>query len=59
MQDSIMLDLYASPEQRERFLQPLVAGDVYPWPVWLLVPGAALGATTVGVQAIRRQQRRR
>jgi acyl-CoA dehydrogenase len=30
MQDSIMLDLYASPEQRERFLQPLVAGDVYP-----------------------------
>lgn len=36
-----------------------VAGEVYPWPVWLLVPGAALGATTVGVQAIRRQQRRR
>jgi hypothetical protein len=36
-----------------------VAGDVYPWPVWLLVPCAALGATTVGVQAIRRQQRRR
>jgi alkylation response protein AidB-like acyl-CoA dehydrogenase len=30
MQDSIMLDLYASPEQRERFLAPLVAGDVYP-----------------------------
>lgn len=36
-----------------------VAGDVYPWPVWLLVPGAALAASTVGVQAIRRQQRRR
>ena len=36
-----------------------VAGDVYPWPVWLLVPGAALGASTVGVQAIRRQRRRR
>ncbi len=36
-----------------------VAGDVYPWPVWLLVPGAALGVSTVGVQAIRRQQRRR
>jgi hypothetical protein len=35
-----------------------VSGDVYPWPVWLLVPGAALGAATVGVQAIRRQQRR-
>jgi acyl-CoA dehydrogenase len=30
MQDSIMLNLYASREQRERFLQPLVAGDVYP-----------------------------
>jgi hypothetical protein len=36
-----------------------VAGDVYPWPVWLLVPGAALGASTVGVQAIRRQRRLR
>jgi len=36
-----------------------VADDIYPWPVWLLVPGAALGATTVGVQAIRRQHRRR
>ncbi|MDQ1695393.1 MAG: acyl-CoA dehydrogenase [Frankiaceae bacterium] len=30
MQDSIMLHLYASDEQRERFLKPLVAGDVYP-----------------------------
>jgi alkylation response protein AidB-like acyl-CoA dehydrogenase len=30
MQDSIMLHLYASHEQRERFLKPLVAGDVYP-----------------------------
>src|SRR3712207_3753113 len=30
MQDSIMLHLYASPAQRERFLQPLVAGEVYP-----------------------------
>jgi acyl-CoA dehydrogenase len=30
MQDSIMLHLYASPEQRDRFLKPLVAGDVYP-----------------------------
>src|SRR6478736_580226 len=30
MQDSIMLHLYASEEQRERFLKPLVAGDVYP-----------------------------
>ena len=32
--------------------------SLYPWPVWLLVPGAALGAVTVGVQGIRRQQRR-
>jgi len=30
MQDSIMLHLYASPEQRERWLRPLVAGDIYP-----------------------------
>jgi hypothetical protein len=30
-----------------------VSGDLYPWPVWMLVPGAALGAVTVGVQAIR------
>jgi hypothetical protein len=34
-----------------------VPGQVYPWPVWMLVPGAALGAVTVGVQAIRHQQR--
>ena len=31
---------------------------VYVWPVWLLVPGAALGAVTVGVQSIRQQRRR-
>ncbi|MFT5530010.1 MAG: acyl-CoA dehydrogenase [Candidatus Poriferisodalaceae bacterium] len=30
MQDSIMLHLYASDEQRNRFLTPLVAGDIYP-----------------------------
>src|SRR3954464_11121498 len=30
MQDSIMLNLDASDEQRNRFLAPLVAGDVYP-----------------------------
>ena len=35
-----------------------VESHIYPWPVWLLVPGAALTATTVGVQSIRRQQRR-
>jgi hypothetical protein len=35
-----------------------VDGTVYPWPVWLLVPGAALGAVTIGVQTIRRQRRR-
>ena len=32
-------------------------GGVYLWPVWLLVPGAALGAVTYGVQSIRRQKR--
>lgn len=30
MQDSIMLHQYASDEQRERFLEPLVAGEIYP-----------------------------
>jgi alkylation response protein AidB-like acyl-CoA dehydrogenase len=30
MQDSIMLHLYGSPEQRRRWLEPLVAGDIYP-----------------------------
>src|SRR3954470_6707713 len=30
MQDSIMLDLHASPGQRERWLAPLVAGEIYP-----------------------------
>ena len=30
MQDSIMLHLYASKQQRERWLAPLVAGDIYP-----------------------------
>lgn len=32
--------------------------DVYFWPVWLVVPGAALAAVTVGVQAMRRPGRR-
>ncbi|GIF06263.1 DUF1707 SHOCT-like domain-containing protein [Actinoplanes siamensis] len=31
---------------------------VYPWPAWMLVPGAALAAVTAGVQVIRHQQRR-
>ncbi len=31
----------------------LTVDDIYPWPVWLLVPGAALAATTIGVQTIR------
>jgi acyl-CoA dehydrogenase len=30
MQDSIMLHLYASAEQQERWLKPLVEGDIYP-----------------------------
>ena len=34
-----------------------VTGHVYPWPVWMLVPGAALGAVTIGVQTIRHQKR--
>jgi alkylation response protein AidB-like acyl-CoA dehydrogenase len=30
MQDSIMLHLYASEEQKKRWLAPLVAGEIYP-----------------------------
>jgi acyl-CoA dehydrogenase len=30
MQDSIMLQLYGTPEQRRRWLEPLVAGEIYP-----------------------------
>jgi acyl-CoA dehydrogenase len=30
MQDSIMLHLYANEAQKERWLKPLVAGDIYP-----------------------------
>ncbi|MEM7019557.1 MAG: acyl-CoA dehydrogenase family protein [Pseudomonadota bacterium] len=30
MQDSIMLHLYANDAQKERWLKPLVAGDIYP-----------------------------
>jgi hypothetical protein len=36
-----------------------VAGFIYPWPIWLLVPGVALGAVTVGVQSARRNQLQR
>jgi Domain of unknown function (DUF1707) len=32
---------------------------IYPWPIWMLVPGAALGAVTFGVQTIRRQNGKR
>jgi alkylation response protein AidB-like acyl-CoA dehydrogenase len=30
MQDSIMLHLYGTPEQQRRWLEPLVAGEIYP-----------------------------
>jgi alkylation response protein AidB-like acyl-CoA dehydrogenase len=30
MQDSIMLHLYANDEQKDRWLKPLVAGEIYP-----------------------------
>lgn len=30
LQDSIMLNLHASPAWRERYLKPLVAGEVFP-----------------------------
>jgi acyl-CoA dehydrogenase len=49
MQDSIMLHLYASDEQRERFLSPLVAGEVYP-SVGLTEPEVA-GSDPIQMQA--------
>ena len=39
-------------------VEATVDEDVYLWPVWLLVPGAALLAVTVGVQTIRQRDRR-
>src|SRR5437879_12997877 len=30
LQDSIMLNLHASPTWRERYLRPLVAGEIFP-----------------------------
>jgi len=45
------------PGRRSGLVAASVSGDVYPWPMWMLVPGAALGAVTVGVQAIRHQKR--
>ena len=30
LQDSIMLNLHAAPEWRERYLKPLVAGEMFP-----------------------------
>jgi len=36
----------------------VTVGGIYPWPIWVAGPaGAALLATTVGVQAIRRSHR--
>jgi hypothetical protein len=34
------------------------SGHLYPWPVWMLVPGAALGVVTAGVQTARSRRRR-
>jgi hypothetical protein len=32
-------------------------GDLYPWPAWMLVPGAALATAHVGTQVIRSRDR--
>ncbi|GAA2488772.1 DUF1707 SHOCT-like domain-containing protein [Winogradskya humida] len=37
-------------------LVAITAEAVYPWPIWLLVPGVALGATTIGVQNIKKRR---
>jgi hypothetical protein len=41
-------------------LVSMTNSDVYPWPVWVVIPpGAALLTVSVGTQMIRRRQRRR
>jgi acyl-CoA dehydrogenase len=50
MQDSIMLHQYASDDQRERFLEPLVAGEIYP-SVGLTEPEVA-GSDPTQMQAV-------
>ena len=35
-----------------------VDSDLYLWPVWMLVPGAALLVATLGTQAVRRRDQR-
>jgi hypothetical protein len=34
------------------------SGHLYPWPIWMLVPGAALGVVTAGVQTARGRRQR-
>jgi hypothetical protein len=36
------------------FLVAVSTGGVYFWPMWLLIPGAALGAVSAGIDAHRR-----
>ena len=50
MQDSIMLHQYASDDQRARFLEPLVAGEIYP-SVGLTEPEVA-GSDPTQMQAV-------
>ncbi len=48
-QDATMLNLYASPEQRERWLRPLVEGEIYP-SIGMTEPEVA-GSDPTGVRA--------
>ena len=57
MQDSIMLNRYASAEQRKRYLEPLVAGDIAP-SVGLTEPEVA-GSDPTQMRATARARRRR
>ena len=59
---TVLWTIYGSIAAVNVVIWALVAatvGGVYVWPIWLLVPGAALGAVTVGVQSARRNQLRR
>ena len=56
LQDSIMLNLHASPEWRERYLAPLVAGEVFP--SFAMTEPEVASSDPTQLQTTRRARRR-
>ncbi len=48
LQDSLMLHRYAAPEQRTRYLEPLVAGDI--WPSFAMTEPGVAGSDPTGLR---------